>query len=103
MTEKGGGEIELDGEVTGGLRGRMFLNRRRGTMLWFNEDKDLGALRTDEGERLEVLGAAFGCGEKPIGRCAGRTIEFESDAGAVTRIAFVPEPSPRRARMRHRG
>jgi hypothetical protein len=78
-------------------------NGVRGTMLWFNEDKDLGALRTDEGERLEVPGTAFGLGEKPIGRCAGRTIAFDSVAGAVTRLAFVPEPNPRRARLRHRG
>ena len=75
----------------------------RGTMLWFNEDKDLGAFRTDEGERLEVLGTAFCLGERPIGRCAGRAIEFDSVAGAVTRLAFVPEPNPRRARLRHRG
>jgi hypothetical protein len=78
-------------------------NRVRGTMLWFNEDKDLGALRTDEGERLEVPGTAFGLGERPIGRCAGRVIEFDSVAGAVTRLAFVAEPNPRRARKRHRG
>jgi hypothetical protein len=77
-------------------------NRVRGTMLWFNEDKDLGALRTDEGDRHEVPGTAFGPGEKPIGRCAGRAIEFDSVAGVVTRLAFVPEPNPRRARMRHR-
>jgi hypothetical protein len=77
-------------------------HRLRGKMLWFNEEKDLGALRTDEGERLDVPGSAFGHGEKPIGRCAGRMIEFDSVAGAVTRLAFVPEASPRRARRRHR-
>jgi hypothetical protein len=74
----------------------------RGTMLWFNEEKDLGALRTDAGERLEVPGTAFGLGERPIGRCGGRAIEFDSVAGAVTRLAFVPEPNLRRARLRHR-
>jgi hypothetical protein len=100
MTEKGGVKVELDGEATETLYGRMFPKRKRGRMLWFNEDKDLGALRTDEGERLEVPGTAFGRGEKPIGRCAGRTIEFDSEGGAVTRLAFVPESSPRRARMR---
>jgi len=31
----------------------------RGTMLWFNEAKDLGALLTDDGERIDVLGTAF--------------------------------------------
>jgi hypothetical protein len=80
----------------------MVSKRVRGTMLWFNEDKDLGALRTDAGERLEVPGTAFDLGERPSGRCAGRAIEFDSVAGAVTRLAFVPEPNPRRARPRHR-
>src|SRR4029450_984888 len=101
MTQKGE-KVELDGEVAERLRGRMFPKRVRGTMLWFNEDKDLGALRTDDGERLEVPGAAFDGDEKTIGRGAGRTIEFESVEGAVPRLAFLPEPSPRRARMRHR-
>jgi hypothetical protein len=74
--------------------------RVRGTMLWFNEEKDIGALRTDEGVRLEVPGSAFGPGEKPIGRCAGRTVEFASVAGTVTELAFVPEPNAGRARRR---
>jgi hypothetical protein len=71
-------------------------------MLWFNGAKDLGALRTDDGERLDVPGTAFLPGEKPVERCRGRIVEFESLEGTVTRLAFVPEPSPRRARMRHR-
>ena len=74
----------------------------RGTMLWFNSVKDLGALRTDEGERIEVPGTAFLPGEKPVDRCAGRAIEFASLEGAVSSIAFLPEPNPRRARLRHR-
>ena len=74
----------------------------RGTMLWFNAAKDLGALRTDDGERMDVPGTAFMPGEKPVGRCAGKAIEFEVLAGAVTRLLFVPEPNPRRARMRRR-
>ena len=73
-----------------------------GTMLWFNEAKDLGALRTDEGERIEVPGTAFLPGEKPVGRCAGKAIEFEPLEDAVTCVAFVPEVSPRRARLRRR-
>jgi CspA family cold shock protein len=76
--------------------------RVRGTMLWFNAAKDLGALRTDDGERMDVPGAAFMPGEKPVGRCAGKAIEFELLGGAVTRLLFVPEPNPRRARMRRR-
>lgn len=71
-------------------------------MLWFNEAKDLGALRTDAGVRIEVPGTAFLSGEKPIGRCAGKAVVFESAAGAVSGLAFVPEPSPRRARLRRR-
>ena len=99
MGERGCETVALDELIR---MGSLVPNRVRGKMLWFNENKDLGALRTDEGERLEVPGTAFGPGEKPIGRCAGRTIEFESDAGAVRRVAFVPEPSPRRARLRRR-
>jgi hypothetical protein len=80
--------------------GSLVMARVRGTMLWFNEEKDLGALRTDEGERLEIPGAAFGPGEKPIGRCAGRTIEFDWVAGTVSQLAFVQEPDAGRARRR---
>ncbi|HYZ79590.1 MAG TPA: hypothetical protein VE596_19685 [Gaiellaceae bacterium] len=71
-------------------------------MLWFNALKDLGALQTDEGERLDVSGTAFLPGEKPLGRCAGKPVEFEALEGAVSGLAFVPETSQRRARRRHR-
>jgi hypothetical protein len=74
----------------------------RGTMLWFNLRKDLGALRTDDGERIEIPGTAFSTGERPAGRCAGKLVEFACIDGAVTELAFVPEGSSRRARMRHR-
>jgi hypothetical protein len=74
----------------------------RGTMLWFNVAKDLGALRTDDGERIDVPGTAFSSGEKPVGRCAGKAVEFECVVGAVSDLSFVPEVSSRRARMRHR-
>ena len=69
--------------------------------MWFNAAKDLGALETDEGERLDVPGTAFSFGEKPQGRCAGRIVEFACADGAVSDLAFVAEVSPRRARMRH--
>jgi hypothetical protein len=69
-------------------------------MLWFNATKDLGALRTDEGDRLDVAGAAFLAGEKPLGRCAGRTVEFERDDEGIRHLAFVPDSNPRRARKR---
>ena len=76
--------------------------RTHGTMLWFNEEKDLGAVRTDGGERIDVTGEAFADGEKPSGRCAGKAIEFELRDGAASAIAFVDGLNPRRARMRHR-
>jgi hypothetical protein len=72
----------------------------RGTMLWFNETKDLGALRTDEGDRMDVSGAAFLAGEKPQGRCAGKTVEFERGAAGIDRLEFVEDSIPRRARLR---
>ena len=76
--------------------------RLTGTMLWFNVVKDLGALRTADGERLEVAGDAFAPGEKPVGRCAGREIEFDAVDGIPRGIAFPPEVMPRRARLRGR-
>jgi hypothetical protein len=69
-------------------------------MLWFNEEKDLGALRTDNGDRFDVVGAAFLPGEKPRGRCAGKAVEFETLEGGVSGLAFVPDLNPRRARLR---
>ena len=78
------------------------LMRVRGTMLWFNVAKDLGALRTDDGERIDVPGTAFATGEKPVGRCAGKAVVFERVDGAVSDLTFVSEVSSRRARMRHR-
>ena len=75
----------------------------RGTMLWFNEAKDLGALRTDDGVRIELPGTAFRRGEKPVGRCAGRLVEFERREGGLGAVAFVPEVRPRRARLHRRG
>jgi hypothetical protein len=71
-------------------------------MLWFNAAKDLGVLTTDDGNRIDVPGTAFLPGEKPVGRCAGRAIEYEVLEGAATGVAFVPEPNPPRARLRHR-
>ncbi len=69
-------------------------------MVWFNAAKDVGVLRMALGERVDVPGSAFLPGEKPVGRCSGRAVEFERSEGAVARVAFVPEPNPRRARRR---
>jgi hypothetical protein len=78
----------------------MAATRARGTMLWFNDAKDLGALRTDDGDRIDVPGTAFLPGEKPLGRCAGKAVEFERLEGRVSGLAFVSESNPPRARLR---
>jgi CspA family cold shock protein len=77
----------------------------RGQMLWFNPTKDFGFISTDEGERLYVHGTGFSGGGRPEGRCAGRVVSFrveeEDSTRQATEVVFVPEVSPRRARMRH--
>lgn len=72
----------------------------RGTMLWFNAAKDIGALRTDKGDRVDVPGAAFLPGQKPLGRCAGKAVEFRAQPGGISSLAFVQDSEQRRARMR---
>jgi hypothetical protein len=71
-------------------------------MIWFNEDKDVGALRTEDGERVEVPGSAFAPNSRPVGRCAGKVVEYDLVDGAVAEISLLEEDAPRRARMRHR-
>ena len=76
----------------------------RGKMLWFNDRKNLGFIRTDEGERLAVDGAGFVRGHRPKGRCAESVVSFEIDESGAERqavgVEFVPEESARRARRR---
>lgn len=69
-------------------------------MLWFNDAKDLGALMTDVGDRVDVPGAAFSPGEKPLGRCAGKAVEFEWLGDELQGLTFVQDSNPRRARLR---
>ena len=75
-----------------------------GTMLWFNQAKDLGSIVTDEGERLSVRGSGFADGKRPEGRCAGEAVVFESggapDAPEAQDVRFVPVVAARRARTR---
>lgn len=77
----------------------------RGTMLWFNQVKDLGVITTEAGERLSVCGNDFAYGERPTGRCAGSFVTFGvlelEEERKATDVSFVPEVAPRRARMRH--
>jgi cold shock CspA family protein len=78
----------------------------RGRMLWFNEKKDLGFIRTDDDERLSVRGPAFADGKRPRGRCAERVVSFEITEADGEReaenVVFIDDDAPRRARMRHR-
>ena len=76
----------------------------RGQMIWFNEDKDHGFIRTDEGERLKVDGTGFALGERPEGRCGDKVVIFEIDESAGERRALnvvfePPAAAARRARL----
>jgi cold shock CspA family protein len=79
----------------------------RGPMLWFNEKKDHGFIRTDEGERLQVDGSGFAPGERPEGRCVDKVVTFmieESDQGRrAQNVVFEREIAARRARLRGGG
>jgi cold shock CspA family protein len=79
----------------------------RGTMLWFNEEKDYGFISTEEGERLYVPGTGFAGGDRPKGRCAGLDVSFDLTEAAGVRqameCALVPEAVGGRARRRHGG
>ena len=76
----------------------------RGKMIWFNESKDHGFIRTDEDERLSVLGSGFAGGVRPVGRCAEAVVTFDiserSGTRQATNVVFEPESVARRARLR---
>jgi cold shock CspA family protein len=76
-----------------------------GTMLWFNQVKDLGVVTAEDGERLPILGTGFAAGERPEGRCAGAAVSFDvaerGEERQAANVRFVAEVAPRRARMRH--
>lgn len=80
---------------------------QQGKLLWFNELKDCGAIRTADGERLEFTGEAFAPGARPQGRCAGTEVEFRvvyrRNGPTAAEISVVPYVEPRRARSRARG
>jgi cold shock protein len=77
----------------------------KGTMLWFNAEKGFGFIRTEDDERLYVDPSGFAPADSPPGRCAGRTVTFEREAGdhepRATNVTFAPAPNPRRARLHH--
>jgi hypothetical protein len=78
-----------------------------GTMLWFNEAKDHGFIRTNDGQRLYVDRDGFVDRAAPVGRCAGLPVRLtvsERDGERIaTDVSLVPDESPRRARRRSSG
>jgi cold shock CspA family protein len=75
----------------------------RGQMLWFNQVKDHGFIKTDEGERLRLDGSGFAVGERPEGRCAEKVVTFEIEEGEEGRralnVVFERQAAARRARL----
>ena len=47
-----------------------------GTMIWFNEAKQHGFIRTDDGERLRVDDTGFEAGQVLDDRCGGTRVSF---------------------------
>jgi cold shock CspA family protein len=77
-----------------------------GTMLWFNDVKNLGVIETDEG-KLPVHGDDFLPGQAPVGRCKGLAVSFivadDQPERRAVQVSVVPEVVGNRARPRHRG
>jgi hypothetical protein len=75
-----------------------------GTMLWFNESKDYGFIRTEGGERLQVDRDGFVDGAAPVGRCAGLPVHLtvgERDGEPIAvEVSLVVDAPARRARRR---
>ncbi|HET7573234.1 MAG TPA: hypothetical protein VFJ77_11275 [Gaiellaceae bacterium] len=75
----------------------------QGTMLWFNDAKGYGLIRTEEDERLRVAGSGFLPGHAPEPRCKGQAVVFDRELGDdpyAVNVAFVAREEPRRARLR---
>jgi hypothetical protein len=78
----------------------------RGTMLWFNDVKDVGVILSDEGERLPVSGCDFIDGARPQGRCAKAPVSFEVSGRLeqrAKRAALIVDEPRGRARLRRPG
>jgi len=75
----------------------------RGTLIWFNEEKDHGFISTDDGERLYVHGSGF-ADAPPVGPVNGLPVEFrvveDGDGRRAEGARLVQEVMPRRARRR---
>jgi cold shock CspA family protein len=80
----------------------------RGELIWFNEKKNYGFIRTEEDERLYVHRSGFAPGQAPVGRCAGLKVTFDrlengglDDQPQATEVKVDEEAPARRARRRH--
>jgi cold shock CspA family protein len=75
-----------------------------GAMLWFDEEKNYGFIRTEEDERLYVDRDGFVDRAAPIGRCAGRpvllTVSERDGKPVAVEVSLVEVEPPRRARRR---
>jgi len=82
--------------------------KMRGTLIWFNPEKRMGFIRTEDGERLLVEESGFEPGHMLGDRMAGKPLMFEREAADVeggfraVRVATLPDEAPNRARRRHR-
>ena len=86
----------------------------RGEMLFFNDTKNYGFIRTEEGERLYVDRDGFLPGTPPEGRCAGKKVTFERQeidgeplegdhTHQAVGVAVLEEAMGGRARLRRSG
>lgn len=81
----------------------------RGEMLFFNDTKSFGFIRTEEGERLYVHRDGFLPGTPPEGRCAGKKVTFEREelegeySHQAVGVAMLEEAMGGRARLRRSG
>jgi len=81
----------------------------RGEMLFFNQTKGAGFIRTEEGERLYVDREGFLPGDPPEGRCAGKKVTFEREpidgehSHRAIGVAMLEEALGGRARLRRSG
>jgi cold shock CspA family protein len=76
----------------------------RGKMLWFNDDKNMGVIEAEDGQRLPVDGDEFAPDARPTGRCRGTEVTFrvvEGDVRQAAGVTLVEAADPRRARRRH--
>jgi hypothetical protein len=79
----------------------------RGHLIWFNTDRGVGFIRTEDGERLQIDESGLAPGTVLPDRRAGLLLAFEryeptpGEPRAV-HASIVDEEPQRRARARHR-